>query len=120
VIRFGECRVIARSEPIEPTHRINDQIRISSVRLVSADGKVLGIVPTAEALGLAPNTKRQSHWTSASSVESRPKAVASGTRILEKPVENPSRLCPRRAATDWREAGVSPLSGASDFVRSIT
>jgi translation initiation factor IF-3 len=42
-----------RSEPIEPTHRINDQIRVSSVRLVSADGKVLGIVPTAEARKMA-------------------------------------------------------------------
>lgn len=33
--------------------RINDQIRISPVRLVGADGEQLGIVPTSEALELA-------------------------------------------------------------------
>lgn len=42
-------KVIERTFPIETTHRINDQIRISPIRLVSEDGKVMGIVPTAEA-----------------------------------------------------------------------
>jgi peroxiredoxin len=42
-----------RKYPIEITHRINDQIRISPVRLVSEDGKVLGIVPTDEARKMA-------------------------------------------------------------------
>lgn len=38
---------------IESSHRLNDQIRISPVRLVSAEGNVLGIMPTAEAQRLA-------------------------------------------------------------------
>jgi translation initiation factor IF-3 len=45
--------VIERTLPIETTHRINDQIRISPVRLVGADGEVMGILPTAEAQKLA-------------------------------------------------------------------
>jgi translation initiation factor IF-3 len=45
--------VIERTLPIETTHRINDQIRISPVRLVGADGEVMGILPTAEAQRLA-------------------------------------------------------------------
>jgi translation initiation factor IF-3 len=44
---------LKRTEPIEATHRINDQIRISPVRLVSEDGQQLGIVPTAEAQKMA-------------------------------------------------------------------
>jgi len=43
----------SRGRAIETTHRINEQIRVSPVRLVSADGKVLGIVPTAEARKMA-------------------------------------------------------------------
>jgi translation initiation factor IF-3 len=32
---------------------MNDQIRISPVRLIGADGEQLGIVPTSEALNMA-------------------------------------------------------------------
>jgi len=42
-----------RKVTIETTHRVNDQIRISPVRVVSAEGEVLGILPTAEAQRLA-------------------------------------------------------------------
>ncbi|QGJ71399.1 Translation initiation factor IF-3 [Planctomycetales bacterium 10988] len=38
---------------IERTHRINDQIRISPVRVVGADGSQLGIIPTEKAMSLA-------------------------------------------------------------------
>ena len=33
--------------------RVNDQIRISPVRLIGADGEQLGVVPTAQAMDLA-------------------------------------------------------------------
>jgi translation initiation factor IF-3 len=32
------------------THRVNDQIRISPIRVVGPDGEMLGVIPTAEAL----------------------------------------------------------------------
>ncbi len=34
----------------DQSQRVNDQIRISPVRVVSADGELLGVMPTAEAL----------------------------------------------------------------------
>jgi translation initiation factor IF-3 len=47
--RFSE-----RAKTIERTYaRINDQIRISPVRVIGADGAQLGILPTEEALNLA-------------------------------------------------------------------
>jgi translation initiation factor IF-3 len=36
-----------------PAHRINEQIRLSPVRLIGANGEPLGIVPTAQALAVA-------------------------------------------------------------------
>jgi translation initiation factor IF-3 len=53
VSRLLSFKVTERTFTIETTHRINDQIRISPVRLVSEDGKVMGIVPTAEAQKMA-------------------------------------------------------------------
>ncbi|REK09872.1 MAG: translation initiation factor IF-3 [Planctomycetota bacterium] len=38
---------------IERNQRINEQIRISPVRVISADGELLGILPTEEALSKA-------------------------------------------------------------------
>jgi translation initiation factor IF-3 len=38
---------------IETTHRINDQIRLSPIRVVDQDGKMLGVIPTSEALRTA-------------------------------------------------------------------
>jgi len=38
---------------IEKQHRINEQIRISPVRVIGADGAQLGIIPTDQALDLA-------------------------------------------------------------------
>lgn len=32
------------------THRVNDQIRISPIRVVNHDGEMLGVIPTSEAL----------------------------------------------------------------------
>jgi translation initiation factor IF-3 len=37
----------------ENTHRVNDQIRISPIRVVGHDGEMLGVIPTAEALKTA-------------------------------------------------------------------
>ncbi|MCA9071124.1 MAG: translation initiation factor IF-3, partial [Planctomycetaceae bacterium] len=34
----------------ENLHRVNDQIRISPIRVVDQDGEMLGIIPTADAL----------------------------------------------------------------------
>lgn len=38
---------------IETTHRINDQIRVSPIRVIDQDGNMLGVIPTAEALNTA-------------------------------------------------------------------
>ncbi len=49
------CAVPIRAETsaIEKQHRINEQIRISPVRVIGADGGQLGVIPTDEALGIA-------------------------------------------------------------------
>lgn len=39
--------------PIETTHRVNDQIRLSPIRVVDQEGKMLGVIPTSEAQRLA-------------------------------------------------------------------
>lgn len=38
---------------IETTHRINDQIRLSPIRVIDQDGKMLGVIPTSEAMRIA-------------------------------------------------------------------
>ena len=38
---------------IETTHRINDQIRLSPIRVVDQEGKMLGVIPTSEAMRTA-------------------------------------------------------------------
>ncbi|MFO0189700.1 MAG: translation initiation factor IF-3, partial [Planctomycetia bacterium] len=38
---------------MEKQHRINEQIRISPIRVISAEGGQLGIIPTEEALAQA-------------------------------------------------------------------
>lgn len=38
-----------RNTHIDTTHRVNEQIRITPVRLVSPDGEMLGVVPTTDA-----------------------------------------------------------------------
>ncbi|RMG39197.1 MAG: translation initiation factor IF-3 [Planctomycetota bacterium] len=42
-----------RGASIDKTPRINEQIRISPVRVIGPDGKMIGILPTLEALDLA-------------------------------------------------------------------
>jgi translation initiation factor IF-3 len=39
---------------IEKQHRINEQIRISPVRVITATGEQLGVLPTAEAPNVSP------------------------------------------------------------------
>jgi translation initiation factor IF-3 len=39
-----------RTTAIETSHRLNDQIRVTPVRVVGQDGEVVGIIPTSEAL----------------------------------------------------------------------
>jgi translation initiation factor IF-3 len=46
-------QVIERTLKIETSHRVNEQIRISPVRVVGANGEVLGILPTADAQKMA-------------------------------------------------------------------
>jgi translation initiation factor IF-3 len=41
------------AKAIEKQHRINEQIRISPVRVIGSDGSQLGIIPTDQALGVA-------------------------------------------------------------------
>ena len=38
---------------IETTHRINEQIRLSPIRVVDHEGKMLGVIPTSDAQRLA-------------------------------------------------------------------
>ncbi|MFM7034712.1 MAG: translation initiation factor IF-3 [Planctomycetia bacterium] len=38
---------------MEKQHRINEQIRITPIRVIAADGSQLGIIPTDEALAIA-------------------------------------------------------------------
>ena len=49
----GSQFAFERVSTIEATHRINEQIRLSPVRVVSQNGEMLGAMPTAEALDLA-------------------------------------------------------------------
>ncbi|REJ72790.1 MAG: translation initiation factor IF-3 [Planctomycetota bacterium] len=37
----------------EHTHRINEQIRLSPIRVVDQDGEMLGVIPTEEAMAIA-------------------------------------------------------------------
>ena len=41
---------------IDKQQRINDQIRVTPVRVVSEEGEQLGVLPTEEALEMARNT----------------------------------------------------------------
>ena len=45
--------VTRRVAAIDTTHRINEQIRISPVRVVNHNGEMLGVIPTVEAMGHA-------------------------------------------------------------------
>jgi len=51
-VAAGGCRR-QEAQVIEKQHRINDQIRITPIRVIGADGGQLGIIPTEEALGIA-------------------------------------------------------------------
>ena len=46
-------RFNTRDKIIEKSQRINEQIRITPMRVIGADGQQLGIIPTAEALSVA-------------------------------------------------------------------
>ena len=54
VLDFGDSKFYhERVSAIEATHRINEQIRITPVRVVTLAGELLGAMPTSEALELA-------------------------------------------------------------------
>ncbi len=42
-----------RKTNIETTHRLNEQIRVTPVRLIDGEGQVLGVIPTDEARQIA-------------------------------------------------------------------
>ncbi len=44
---------LKRRPTIDRTHRVNEQIRVPQVKVVDQDGKLLGVMPTTEALRLA-------------------------------------------------------------------
>ena len=48
-----DTRSRPEAEAIEKQQRINEQIRISPIRVIGADGSQLGIIPTDEALSVA-------------------------------------------------------------------
>ena len=41
---------------IDATHRVNDQIRITPVRVVNQNGDMLGVIPTEEAKAIAADS----------------------------------------------------------------
>jgi len=45
--------VFVEDRPIEKSQRINEQIRISPIRVIGADGSQLGVIPTEQAIALA-------------------------------------------------------------------
>ncbi|NCY03328.1 MAG: translation initiation factor IF-3 [Planctomycetia bacterium] len=51
--RSGSRSGVRESRAIEKQHRINEQIRITPVRVIAGDGEQLGIIPTDEALSRA-------------------------------------------------------------------
>ena len=52
-LRDSQRRPFERNLAIERSQRINEQIRISPVRVIGADGSQLGIIPTDDALRAA-------------------------------------------------------------------
>tara|TARA_R110002020_G_scaffold89708_11_gene219125 strand:- start:630 stop:1184 length:555 start_codon:yes stop_codon:yes gene_type:complete len=42
-----------KEQKIETTHRVNDQIRITPIRVVNFDGEMLGVIETSEAQNIA-------------------------------------------------------------------
>ena len=49
-----QFKLSKRGHTIDRKHvRINDQIRVSPIRVVASDGSQLGIIPTEEAMGIA-------------------------------------------------------------------
>ena len=48
--------IIRSNTAIDKQHRLNEQIRISPVRVITDDGQQLGVIPTAEALAKARET----------------------------------------------------------------
>ncbi len=42
-----------REDAIDKNHRVNEQIRISPVRVINAEGVVLGVMPTGKAMEIA-------------------------------------------------------------------
>lgn len=46
----ASLRTSRRKSTIDATYRVNEQIRLSPVRVVNFDGEMLGIIPTDEAL----------------------------------------------------------------------
>jgi translation initiation factor IF-3 len=51
--RSPSIKTTRRTPAIERSQRINEQIRISPVRVISAEGEQLGIIPTDDAIRLA-------------------------------------------------------------------
>ena len=46
-------KFLQENAAIETTHRINEQIRLSPIRVVDQEGKMLGVIPTSEAMRTA-------------------------------------------------------------------
>ena len=100
--------------------RINEQIRISPVRVISADGELLGILNTDEALTrrLAkpiwiwskwrPTSGRRSagSWTTASSSTSRRSGRPKATRTRAR--SRKSAFAPKRASTTSASSSTRP------------
>lgn len=96
--------------PVDTGLRINNQIRVREVRLVNADGEMVGIVPTEEA-------QRQALEAGLDLVEIAPTAVPPVCKILDygkyKYEEQKKQKAPRRK--QLKELRLRPGTEEHDF-----
>jgi translation initiation factor IF-3 len=51
--RRHHCLIHPGATTIDTPHRLNEQIRITPIRVVSHDGEMLGVIPTSQAMEIA-------------------------------------------------------------------
>ena len=112
------CVPAERSEQIAPELRINDQIRVPTVRLIGADGSQLGVVPTPRALALA----QSEGWDL---VEIAPNAQPPVAKILDfgkyryEEQQKTKDAKKKQKAVIWKEIRMAPKIDDHDIETKI-
>lgn len=107
-----------RSGPIAPELRVNDQIRVPTVRLIGADGSQLGVVPTSRALALA----QSEGWDL---VEIAPNASPPVAKILDfgkyryEEQQKAKDAKKKQKAVTWKEIRMAPKIDDHDIDTKI-